>query len=103
MTKRSEPEPVVRISLADARARNVRDGEIVEVINNRGRVVIRCAIDETIREGCVLIREGHWIDDFIEGDAYGLTHDHHSPTTENYAHYDVLVELRRIVQTDTYA
>ena len=29
-----------------------------------------------------------------EGDAYGLTHDHHSPTTENYAHYDVLVELR---------
>lgn len=96
MTKRSEPEPVVRVSPRDARARKIRDGEVVEVVNDRGRVAIRCAIDETIRDGCVLIREGHWIDDFIEGDPYGLTHDHHSPTTENYAHYDVLVELRRI-------
>ncbi len=94
MTKKSEPEPVVRISPADARARELSDGEIVEVFNDRGRVTIRCVIDETIRAGCVLIREGHWIDDFIEGDAYGLTHDHHSPTTETYAHYDVLVELR---------
>ena len=94
MTKKSEPEPVVRVSPADARDRGLADGDIVELFNDRGRCVIRCVVDETIRDGCVLVREGHWIDDFIEGDPYGLTHDHHSPTTENYAHYDVLVEMR---------
>ena len=46
-----------------------------------------------MREGCVLVSEGHWVDQVIEGDPYGLTHDAYSPTTENYAHYDVLVEM----------
>lgn len=94
MTGKSEPEPVVRISPADARDRGVSDGDIVEIVNDRGGVTIRATVDDTIRAGCVLVREGHWIDDFIAGDPYGLTHDHHSPTTENYAHYDVLVEVR---------
>ena len=49
-----------------------------------------------MREGCVLVSEGHWIDQFIEGDPYGLTHDAFSPTTENYAHYDVLVEMKPV-------
>ena len=69
------------------------DATDAPALTDRQREVLTF-IDDTIREGCVLIREGHWIDDFIEGDAYGLTHDQHSPTTENYAHYDVLVEMR---------
>ena len=94
MVQRREPEPVVRIHPDDADARGISDGHIVELHNDRGHVHIRCVIDDRMRPGCVLVREGHWIDQFIEGDPYGLTHDHHSPTTENYAHYDVLVEMR---------
>lgn len=94
LTKKREPEPVVRVHPADAERRGITDGAIVELFNDRGRVKIRCRVDATLREGCVLVREGHWIDQFIEGDTYGLTHDQYSPTTENYAHYDVLVEMK---------
>jgi len=33
------------------------------------------------------------VEQFIEGDPYILTHDRFNPTAENYAHYDVLVEV----------
>ncbi len=91
--KKREPEPIVRIHAADARRRDIQDGSIVELYNDRGRVKLRCRVDDAMREGCVLISEGHWVDQFAEGDPYGLTHDEYSPTTENYAHYDVLVEM----------
>lgn len=95
--KRREPEPILRIHPDDAKRRQIRDGAVVDVFNQRGQLKIRCVFDADVRAGCVLISEGHWIDDFIEGDPYGLTHDHHSPTTENYAHYDVLVEMKASV------
>jgi molybdopterin-containing oxidoreductase family molybdopterin binding subunit len=95
VVKKREPEPLVRIHAADARRRDIQNGSVVQVYNDRGRVKLRCRIDEAMREGCVLISEGHWVDQFIEGDPYGLTHDQYSPTTENYAHYDVLVEMSR--------
>ncbi|MDG2277833.1 MAG: molybdopterin-dependent oxidoreductase [Pseudomonadales bacterium] len=94
LVKTREPEPVVRVHPADAHEREIEEGQLVEVFNARGRVKIRCCVDGSMRKGCVLIREGHWIDQFIEGDPYGLTHDQYSPTTENYAHYDVLVEMK---------
>lgn len=94
--KRREPEPILRVHPTDARLRKIEDGAVVEVRNDRHYVKIKCRYDEGLREGCVLISEGHWIDQFIEGDPYGLTHDNFSPTTENYAHYDVLVEMSAI-------
>ncbi len=103
MVQTREPEPVVRVHPADARRRSIEDGSLVELFNERGRVKIRCLIDASLREGCVLIREGHWIDQFVEGDPYGLTHDQFSPTTENYAHYDVLVELKGASQSPSMA
>ncbi|MEO1730276.1 MAG: molybdopterin-dependent oxidoreductase [Pseudomonadota bacterium] len=92
--KKHEPEPILRVHPNDAQRRTIEDGSIVQVHNARGHLKIRCRFDEALREGCVLISEGHWIDQFIEGDPYGLTHDAYSETTENYAHYDVLVEMR---------
>ena len=96
LVRTREPEPVVRVHPADAQARGIDDDSVVELFNERGHVKIRCVVDARMREGCVLVREGHWIDQFIEGDPYGLTHDAFSPTTENYAHYDVLVEMRAV-------
>ncbi len=92
--KRREPEPVIRVHPADALVRNIKDGMVIDVFNDRGQMKIKCRIDDSMREGCVLISEGHWIDQFIEGDPYALTHDDYSATTENYAHYDVLVEMK---------
>jgi molybdopterin-containing oxidoreductase family molybdopterin binding subunit len=93
MTKTREPEPVARIHPEDAQRANINDGEVIKVYNDRGHLLIKCLFDGDIRPGCVLVREGHWIDQFIEGDPYILTHDKFSETTENYAHYDVLVGI----------
>jgi molybdopterin-containing oxidoreductase family molybdopterin binding subunit len=94
-TQRYEPEPIVRINPLDAQVRNLMDGGVIDVFNDRGKLKIRCQYDTDIRPGCILISEGHWIDHFIEGDPYQLLHDHSSVTSENYAYYDVLVEMRR--------
>lgn len=93
MIQAKEPEPVIRMSKADARARSLVDGDICQVFNDRGLLKIKCQVDERIREGTVLVSEGHWIDQFIEGDPYILTHSRFNETAENYAHYDVLVEV----------
>lgn len=93
LTKAKEPNPVMRMNKQDAKSRKLSDGDIVKVFNQRGNLKIKCEIDEKIRPGTVLICEGHWIDDFIEGDPYQLTHSEYSTTAENYAHYDVLVQV----------
>ncbi|MEO1475531.1 MAG: molybdopterin-dependent oxidoreductase [Pseudomonadota bacterium] len=92
--RKHEPEPILRVHPKDARRRSIENGSLVVVHNARGHLKIKCRVDEALREGCVLVSEGHWIDQFVEGDPYALTHDAFSPTTENYAHYDVLVEMR---------
>lgn len=93
MTKAREPEPLLRMSPEDARHRDLSDGDTVSVFNKRGLMKIKCRIDEKIRAGTVLVREGHWAEQFIEGDPYILTHNTYSETAQNYAHYDVLVEV----------
>ena len=93
MTQAKEPEPLIRMNEHDAKARGLAEGDICRVFNDRGLMKIRCQIDKRIRKGTVLVSEGHWIDQFIEGDSYILTHDKFNETAENYAHYDVLVEV----------
>ena len=40
---------------------------IVVGYNGRERVELRCRIEDAMREGGVLISEGHWVDSFVEG------------------------------------
>ncbi|MEM8564115.1 MAG: molybdopterin-dependent oxidoreductase [Pseudomonadota bacterium] len=93
MVQAKEPEPVIRVNATDAETRSLADGDICQVFNDRGSMKIRCKVDEKMREGTVLIGEGHWVEQFIEGDPYTLTHSAFNETAENYAQYDVLVEV----------
>lgn len=52
-------EPI-RISPNDAKKFNVKDGEIVEVYNDRGSLLAGVVITNTIRDGVVAIEEGAW-------------------------------------------
>ena len=52
-------EPI-RISPNDAKKFGVRDGEIVEVYNDRGSVLAGVVVTNTIRDGVVAIEEGAW-------------------------------------------
>ena len=52
-------EPI-RINPADAKKFNVKDGEIVEVYNNRGSLLAGVVVTDTIRAGVCAIEEGAW-------------------------------------------
>jgi molybdopterin-containing oxidoreductase family molybdopterin binding subunit len=94
--KHLEPEPVVEMHRADAERRSISDDHIVRVYNQRGSVRLKCRINTDLRPGVVVISEGSWVKDFPEGDPYSLTHELVSPTSENYAFFDTLVEVEPV-------
>jgi len=93
---RKPDQPIVSISQPDATARKLASGDMAEIVNARGRVVIRCEVDERVRPGCVVIEEGYWVSEFVEGDLYSLINDNWSPTALTYPHNDVLVEMTKL-------
>ena len=52
-------EPI-RISPNDAKKFGVRDGEVVEVYNDRGSILAGVVVTNTIRDGVAAIEEGAW-------------------------------------------
>lgn len=52
-------EPI-RINPADAKRFGVKDGELVEVYNKRGKIIAGAVVTEDIRAGVVAIEEGAW-------------------------------------------
>jgi anaerobic selenocysteine-containing dehydrogenase len=64
------------------------------VYNERGTVCLKARLDPDLKPGVVVISEGSWVRDFPEGDPYSLTHEMVSPTSENYAFFDTLVEIK---------
>jgi len=91
--KQFEPEPVVEIHPADAAQRSVVDGQHVRVHNERGSVCLKARLSTDLKPSVVVISEGSWVKDFPEGDPYSLTHELVSPTSENYAFFDTLVDI----------
>jgi len=64
-------EPI-RISPNDAKKFGVKDGEIVEVYNDRGSLLAGVVVTNTIRDGVVAIEEGAWYspEDAEAGDSF---------------------------------
>jgi anaerobic dimethyl sulfoxide reductase subunit A len=74
----------VWISVADAEARGIRNGELVDVYNDRGRVRIPAKVTKRIMPGTVSIPEGAWYNPDKDGVDQGgcanvLTKDSRSP------------------------
>jgi anaerobic dimethyl sulfoxide reductase subunit A len=91
--KAIEPEPLIEIHPKDARQRAISDGQMVRVHNQRGSVRLKARLNGNIKLGVVVIAEGSWVKDFARGDPYSLTHEQVSPTSENLAFFDTLVEM----------
>jgi anaerobic dimethyl sulfoxide reductase subunit A len=81
----SEIEPhVIRINPADARDRGIRDDDMVDLFNDRGRVRIQARVTERIMPGVVELTQGAWYDPDENGVDRGgcanvLTRDDVSP------------------------
>ncbi len=91
--KQLEPEPMVEIHPADAAHRAIANDQRVRVYNQRGSVCLKARLSADLKPGVVVIAEGSWAKDFPAGDPYSLTHELVSPTSENYAFFDTLVEI----------
>ena len=92
------PEPVAEINPVDASARDISDGDMVTVFNDRARTKLRARVTEGVRPGVVNIMQGWWIDQFKEGSVNHLTHDVINPVQEkvyepNMHMNDVAVEV----------
>ncbi len=72
------------INSEDAHKRGIKDGDMVHVFNNRGRIHIRARLTETIMPGVANIDQGQWYDPDSQGIDQGscvnvLTLDKKSP------------------------
>jgi len=90
-----DPEPLAKINGADAAARGVADGDIIEVFNDRGRCVIKAYIDESIAPGVISIPKGWQMDQHIEGSYQSLTQLEMDPYPSASSFYDSRVEFRK--------
>jgi anaerobic dimethyl sulfoxide reductase subunit A len=91
--RRVNHEPMLDIHPKDAKARGIDDGDYVRVYNDRGEVVVKAKYNEGYRPGMVNVNQGWWSDDYVKGHHNNLTHLDVSNAIENFAFYDVRVEV----------
>ncbi len=94
------PDPMLEISPADARDRGLNEGDLVSVFNDRGRMRLRCSINEGIKAGMVTVPQGFWRAHFKGGHFADLGHIVRNEVQErtietNYPVWDVAVEVMK--------
>ena len=95
-----DPEPILEINPADAVSRDVKNGDIVEIFNERGKIKLKARLNEALQPGLVNLTHGWWPSDFIEGDLNAITNDFLNPAQNttyepNMPMNDNLVEMRK--------
>ena len=97
------PEPVAEINPVDAAVRDISEGDMITVFNDRARTTLRARVTEGVRPGVINIMQGWWIDQFKEGSVNHLTHDVINPVQEkvyepNMHMNDVAVEVVKYIE-----
>ncbi|MDD4860321.1 MAG: molybdopterin-dependent oxidoreductase [Dehalococcoidales bacterium] len=95
-----DPEPIVELNPVDADSRRVKDEDIVEMFNDRGKIKLKVRLNEIIPPGVANLTHGWWPEEFLEGDLNAITNDYinpaHNITFEpNMPMNDNLVEVRK--------
>jgi len=94
-----EPQSIM-ISTADAKARGIKNGELVKVFNDRGEMIIPAKVTERIMPGVVDVPQGAWYKPDDQGVDRGgcanvLTMDRSSPGGA-FATNTALVQVQKI-------
>ncbi|WP_449315335.1 molybdopterin-containing oxidoreductase family protein [Rubneribacter sp.] len=95
------PEPRLEMAPADAEARGIATGDVVEVFNDRGSYKVKALVTPEIKPGCLNQRQGWWPKDFPENTHYSaliqmtLNPAQDAISETNFAPYDNLVEVRK--------
>lgn len=100
LIKQLNPEPILEINPRDAEKRNIQNGEVAIVFNSRGTVKLRAKLTERVRPGVIIITEGYWRTQFLQGHTNELSQDEINPVHQkisvaNTSYYDCAVEVKR--------
>lgn len=95
------PEPLLEMNPEDAGARAVRDGDEVEVFNDRGHCRVKVRVTPGIAPGVLNLHQGWWPRDFATGSQQSLTQGAVNPDQvfigeANWAIFDCAVDVRRV-------
>jgi anaerobic dimethyl sulfoxide reductase subunit A len=93
-----DPEPALDMNPVDAKPRNIKDGDLVRVCNDRGQVKVKVRVHSGTRPGTVNICQGWSPGDYVEGTHQALTHHTLNPAQAviyepNAAFYDTAVQV----------
>jgi anaerobic selenocysteine-containing dehydrogenase len=92
-----EGGPYVELAAPDAAARGITDGELVEVVNDRGALRLPARIGKTVRPGVISIPYGWMASAHTDGKtANSLTNDTITNVGVGVAYSDTMVEVRKI-------
>lgn len=93
----AEGAPFVELDAVDAAARQLADGDLAEVFNDRSSVVLPVRVTQRVREGVVAIPYGWWASQHPDGRAVNaLTNDALTDWGGGVAFFDTLVEVSRV-------
>ncbi len=96
----AEGGPFVELDRADARERDLDDGDLATVCNDRASVVVPVRITDRLRPGVVAIPFGWWSASHPDGKvANSLTNDTLTDWGGGVAYSDTLVQVVRVGQT----
>jgi anaerobic selenocysteine-containing dehydrogenase len=93
LIKQFAPHLFVTMNAVDAMERNIHEGEIVRVYNDRGEMKVQARIDFSIRKGCAAYFNGLWLSEggtpnlFSKGRETDMGH--------GSAFHDTLVEIEK--------
>ncbi len=91
-----DPEPTVKMNPVDAGARGIKDGDYVEVYNDRGHAVLKVVFNSGVRPGSVNIPHGWQRSQHKAGGYQELTSASTNPISLNFAYNDLMVEVRPV-------
>lgn len=89
------PEPRAHVNPKDAKARGVKDGDVIEIFNDRGHVLVKCLFSEAIRPGMINLEQGWWDEYYIKGHHQELTHAKSKPQTTNFSFFDIRADFKK--------
>ena len=93
--KELEPEPVIKINPQDAATRGIRNGDYVEIYNDRGHAVAKAVVTEGVKSGVLSYPKGWQKHQMKAGHFQELTGTLVDPVGVNQSFFDTLVEMRK--------
>jgi anaerobic selenocysteine-containing dehydrogenase len=104
MIREALPRPALEIHPADAESREIEDGDLVEVFNERGRFKVHAQVSGTVRPGTLAIAQGWSQTHYAEGHPSDLGHIPRNEFQErvietNYPVWDILADVRLVEKT----